>query len=154
MTPTERDADSAGDDSGLEALIASWTGQRRGPKYWIETRGTLRARADLEAALRAGARAIVFSGPSGHGKTTLIRSLWHDPPRGFATLFVPPLEVSEPNQIAARILATTRSIPLHDAAGALSRTLRAQSLRGARPLLLVDDLHDLPPDSLENLLAV
>ena len=97
---------------------------------------------------------MLVSGPSGHGKTTLIQSFWHRPPTGFAPVLVPPLDVSEPDAIAARILAASRNGAVHDPAGALSRLLRAQSLRGARPVLLVDDLHDMPPETLATLLGL
>jgi AAA domain/PEGA domain len=152
MTSSARVADPA---EAIESAVAAWTADRPRPDHWIETAGMLRGRAALEQALRDGAASVLVTGPSGHGKTTLLRSFWHEPPRGFATVFVPAMNDAEPGQIAVRILATTRNgAPVHDAAGALSRMLRAQSLRGARPVLLVDDLHAMPREALAELLAL
>jgi type II secretory pathway predicted ATPase ExeA len=152
-SPGEGSAEAA--PAGVESLIAAWTAERPRPEYWIETGGLERARSELQTALHDRAAAVVVTGPSGHGKTTLLRSFWQHPGSGFSAVFVPALRDVEPNQIAARILATTRrGEGVHDSAGALSRMLRAQALRGARPVLLVDDLHEVPPATLAKLLAL
>ena len=64
----------------------------------------------------------MLTGPRGHGKSLLLRSLWRNPPSGFAPIFVPFADV-EPDQIAAQILSTTRTDPVHDAENALERLL-------------------------------
>jgi hypothetical protein len=154
MSVVPRPEDSAVPiEFGLEALVEARTGERLGPEDRLETPGITRARGALEEALRARAGAVLVTGPSGHGKTTVLRWFWHDPPTGFASIVVPSPEV-EPNQIAVRILATTRSGAVHDAAAALARLMRAQALRGARPVLVVDDLEKMQPAALARLLAI
>ena len=140
-------------DPGLEKLIASWTGERPSPECWIETLGIERARREVEDALRASAAPIVITGPSGHGKSLVLRWLWRQTPSGFSPIFVPSAGV-EPGQIAAAILSATRACPVHDAAGSLARSLRTQALRGGHPVLLVDDLQAMPPANLSELLSI
>ena len=62
-----------------EAIITSWTGEVPEPAYWIETAGFAQARSEIVAALQAGPGPIVLTGPSGHGKSLLLRSLWQQP---------------------------------------------------------------------------
>jgi hypothetical protein len=154
MSLSGRSDDSAGTIAPqLEAFIESWTGERPHPERWIETSAFVRARSALCDALSAGPGAILVTGPSGHGKTTLLRSCWHHPPRGLAPILVPSGDIPS-DQIAARILSTARGGAVHDAAGALSRLLRAQTLRGSRPVLLLDDLEKMPPETLSALVAI
>jgi hypothetical protein len=98
--------------------------------------------------------AIAVTGARGAGKSLLLRSLWERPPRGFAPVLVPPAEGGASQPIAVRILAAGRSGRVNDAAAGLSRSMRTQSLRGLRPLLLVDDLDALPHADLAELISI
>jgi AAA domain-containing protein len=139
--------------ASIDDLVELWTGEQPAPACWIETAAIARARDEIEAALYERVEAVLLSGPSGHGKSFLLRALWHRPPNGFAPIFAPCAGVRA-DEVAARILATTRNHVVRDAPGALARSLRARSLRGARPLLLVDDLDRVAPETLAQLMAI
>jgi hypothetical protein len=121
----------------------------------VETAQVSRVRQKITAALFDAATPILITGPSGHGKTLLLRSLWRRPPRGFAPILAPCAGVApEPDAIAARILAGTRKVPSSDPAADFVRMLRTQSLRGALPVLLLDDAHDVSPEAIAALVAL
>jgi len=151
----ERDPDFA---KAFDALIEAWTGDRLDPEHRVETAEILRARRDIVDALCDSPEPIVILGPSGHGKTLLLRSLWRRPPAGFAPILAP-CAGARPDQIAERILSVSRSGRVADAAAAdaaagFIRMLRTQAIRGARPVLLVDDLHEASPAAISELAAM
>jgi AAA domain len=131
---------------------------RRDPEWEeprIATAEISRARQEIIAALFDSAAPILVTAPSGHGKTPLLRSLWRRPPKGFAAILAPCAGVApEPDAIAEHILAQTRTVPMSQPAASFVRMLRTQSLRGARPLLLIDDLHAVSPATAAALVAL
>jgi hypothetical protein len=143
------------DLESLEGLLAAWTSGHPDADHRIETGRIRSARQKIAAALSDDSMTILITGPSGHGKTLLLRSLWRRPPKGFAPIPAPIAGVEpQPDAIAARILAETRIVPPSDPAAGFVRMLRTQSLRGARPVLLIDDLHAASPATIAALVAL
>jgi hypothetical protein len=98
-------------------------------------------------ALAEGANVIAVFGPPGHGKSVLLRSLMATPPAGFWSKAVPTAVLCVPE--GARTPPWAHPTP----AARLARLLYTQNLRGATPLLLLDDVHGIDPSRLEGLLA-
>ncbi len=137
----------------VRALVAAWTGDRPSPEFWIETDAIQSARREIEKALGSRPDPILITGPSGRGKSHLLRSLWYRPLSGYAPTVVPS-STAEPDRIAAQILSATRAGQVHDADAALTRLFSAKALRGDVPVLLIDDLHSMPHASLSHLLSI
>src|SRR5688572_6209046 len=108
---------------------------------------------ELDDALHSALDSILITGGGEHEKLQLLESLWKRPPQGFAPIPVP-CRGATASGIAARILAITRTTPVRDAEAALARMIRTQSIRGLRPLLLLDDLEAIPLAALERLRAI
>ena len=141
-------------DEAWQSRIERWTDDRPDPARWLDTLDLQRARREVEEALRAGSRPIVISGPSGHGKTLLLRSLRSRPPHGFAPpLFVPFANV-EPDELAGWMLEVGNRGPVRDPAAGLARLLRANVSHGARTLLLIDEVQLMPCATLSKLFEI
>jgi hypothetical protein len=141
--------------ASLAEAVEHWTDDRPDPARWLATPGIEHARTRVLAALARGERSIVVCGPSGHGKTLLLRSLAAQPPRGYEPLFVPFLD-AEPFEVELWLLACgagrARTDPGSDPETALLRFLRGSARRGHRPLLLLDEGQATPPDTARRLL--
>ena len=140
-------------DVGRLSLTEPWMDDRPDPAHWLKTMDLESARRELGEALRAGPDPIVVTGPTGHGKTLLLRSLWSRPPNGFVPLFIPFANV-EPDELAGWILETAyRRWDRHPAAE-LARLLRADVRFGARTLLLMDEVQATPRATLSKLFEI
>jgi PEGA domain len=106
-------------------------------------------RPQLESALRSSGDSLLVTVSSERERLELLESIWVRPPKGFAPIPVPCRDIGA-RGIAARILAITRD-SVGDPEGALARMMRTQSIRGARPLLLLDDLEAIPLAELSRL---
>jgi hypothetical protein len=140
-------------DTGWRSRIEPWTDDRPDPAHWLTTVGLESARLELEEALRAGPDPIVVSGPTGHGKTLLLRSLRTRPPRGFVPMFVPFSNV-EPDELAGWILETANRHLGRDPAADLARLLRANMQFDGRTLLLMDEVQATPRATLSKLFEI
>jgi AAA domain len=140
-------------DAAWLAQVEPWTDDRPDPAHWINTMSLESARRRVEEALRAEPGPIVVCGPTGHGKTLLLRSLRIRPPSGFAPLFVPFANV-EPDELAGWILAATRRRIGPDPAARLASLLRAHAQVGERTLLLIDEVQAMPPATVSKLLEI
>ena len=107
------------------------------------------ARNKVEEALRCGPDPILVSGPTGHGKTLLLRSLRTNAPSGFVPLLVPFSNV-EPQEIARWIVAPTLS-SIGDPVLELTSLLQANVRSGGKTLLLMDEVQSTPPATLAKL---
>jgi hypothetical protein len=133
------------------------------PRYPTEARahapsretgsGDHRALVELEGALRSPVESILVTGGSARAKLQLLEAIWLRPPEGFAPILVP-CRGSSADDIAARILEMTRTVPVRDAEAALARMMRTQSIRGARPVLLLDDLESVSLAALSRLRSI
>jgi hypothetical protein len=107
----------------------------------------------LESALGRSESSILITGLGVRESRMLVESLWNRPPKGFALIPVP-CHGANADQIAARTLEMTRTVPVRDAEAGLARMMRTQSIRGARPVLVLDDLDAISPEALLRLRSI
>ena len=132
------------------SLVEPWTDECPDPAHWLKTTGLEYVRSKVDEALRSGPGPILVSGPTGHGKTLLLRSLRTRAPTGFVPLLVPFSNV-EPREIARWILANTLSHVVGDPAVELTALLQANVRSGWTTLLLMDEVQSSPPATLAKL---
>lgn len=125
------------------------------PEFYYGTRAHKRAMSYLTYALHQGEGFVVVTGEVGAGKTTLISYLQRT--LAGERLFVARIA---PGQVGPRdllvLVAKALELPMESAdAGtllaAIERNLRERRRRRQRVLLIVDEVQNLPPESLEQL---
>lgn len=136
-------------DGRWRALVEPWTHECPDPEHWLRTTGLENARHEVEEALRSRPDPILVSGPTGHGKTLLLRSLRINAPRELIPLFVPFSNV-EPDDLARWIVGPTLET-IGDPAVELMNMLRANVRSGRKTLLLMDEVQSTPPETLAKL---
>ena len=111
------------------------------------------ARSELLEAIRDDARLMLLTGHAGTGKTKLLRHLhaYLEPSRAIFYLPFSPL------QIQTFIAQTASELDMdietaEDPFQAFQAGLREMAASGPRPIMLIDDAHNLGGDVLENLI--
>lgn len=125
------------------------------PKFFYGSEGHKRAMSYLRYGLTQGEGFIVITGGVGTGKTTLVRTLFHDLAKEnivAAQLVTTHLEAED----TLRMVAASFGLAHEGASKAaitknLETFLLARAREGKRVLLVVDEAQNLPPESLEEL---
>ena len=137
-------------DAKWRSLVEPWTAECPDPEHWLKTTGFDYARGKVEEALRSGPGPILMSGPTGYGKTLLLRSLRTLAPSGYVPLLIPFSNV-EPREIARWILACTLKTVVGDPAVEFASLLKVNVRSGGNTLLLMDEVQSTPRATLAKL---
>lgn len=141
----------------LPSDVEQWTDDRIDASRRLATAGMTRAREEIESALgEPDGGAIVVCGPTGYGKSLLLRSLLARPPGPYFPRFLPFAHV-EPGDLVSFV--SRWLVPSSSAVGSsaldedpMARLLGADPGSGRQVLLLLDEIQSIPHESLRRLL--
>lgn len=124
------------------------------PKFYYTSRTHQRALAYLRYGLHQGEGFVVLTGEPGTGKTLMVRTLLAEvPPREWVVGTLVTTQLAPDDLLT--MVADSFGLPMSGSKGGLLHTLQSGFLRvcrdGRRALLLVDEAHNLPPASFEEL---